>query len=111
MELPIVKLVKFTKDVPTHSAFSGEVMGFDDEMADRLVRAGKALPFAIPPEQVVEIESVAIDPTDVAKLPVVDGEEVDGTAAADAVEDEAADEPADDAEPKKRGRGRPRKAD
>lgn len=106
-----MKLVKFAKDVPSHSAFCGEVMGFADDVADRLVKAGKALPFIVPPEQVAEIESVAIDPPDVVKLPAVDGEEVDGATKPDVAEGEVADESAGDAEPKKRGRGRPRKAD
>lgn len=89
-----MKLVKFTKDVLVHSAFCGEVMGFADDVAAKLVKNGKAA--------LIEEESAA---------PVAD---IVGPVA-ESVDDERAPKPDadaegdDDDEPAPRGRGRPRK--
>lgn len=92
-----MKLVKFTKDAPSHSAFCGEVMGFADDVADRLVRAGKAIyaePVAVEPEAVTAeaAEELAAD-------------------ADDAGEDDDNDVADDGEKPAPRRRGRPRKVD
>lgn len=87
-------VVKFVRDCPAQSAFAGEEMGFPDEVAARLCKAGKAVPVTVTapdPEPAAEAATVADEP-------------------AVAVEDEATDDGQDDAdEPAPRRRGRPRK--
>lgn len=87
-----MKLITLVRDCPLHGGFAGETMGFADDVAAKLVKSGKAAYVARP---VVEPEPVPVN----GGLPDTP------------VDDDADGGDGDSGEPKKRGPGRPRKAD
>jgi len=89
-----MRLVTLLRDAPAHGAFKGETLGLPDDVAGKLVAAGKA--------------AYAPDPTQPPAAPEPKPEAAAEPEPADD-EPDGDDDSEDEAKPARRGPGRPRK--